>query len=205
MLGSLMEKEVTTPDLYPLSLNALLAACNQKSSREPVMALDEAEARDALRALEEMELVSVDHGSRVQRYENRARTVFQLRRDEAAVMCLLLLRGPQTPGELRSRADRLYTFDDVPAVLAALQRLSTPADSRSEPLVAVLPRQPGTKESRYVHLLQPLAEQAAPAAEAAPRGAASPGALSTLQQQIAALEARVELLESALRSLQESR
>ena len=205
VLGSLIEKEITTPEYYPLSLNALLAACNQKSSREPVMTISEEEARGALRSLEDAELVSVDHGSRVQRYENRARTVFQLRRDEAAVMCLLLLRGPQTPGELRSRADRLYTFDDVPAVLAALQRLSTPADSRSEPLVAVLARQPGTKESRYVHLLQPLAEQAAPAAEAPSRGAASPGALSVLQQQVAALEARVELVESALRALQESR
>src|SRR5579875_2146673 len=110
VLGSLIEKEIATPEYYPLSLNALVAACNQRSSRDPVMSITDDEARGALRSLEDADLVSVDHGSRVQRYEHRARTVFHLRRDETAVLCLLLLRGPQTPGELRSRSDRLHPF-----------------------------------------------------------------------------------------------
>lgn len=157
VLGSLMEKETTTPEAYPLSLNALVAACNQKSSREPVLQLAEREVHAALRSLEDKELVSVDHGSRVERYENRARTVFSLRRDEAALLCLLLLRGAQTPGELRGRADRLFAFDDAAAVGAALQRMGEPTAPEGMPrrdaLVTSLARQPGAREQRYVHLL----------------------------------------------------
>ena len=149
VLGALIEKEITTPEYYPLSLNALLAACNQKSSRDPVMSLVEEDLRSALRDLEDADLVSTTHDTRVPRYENRARTVFNLRRDETAVLCLLLLRGPQTPGELRQRSDRLFSFEDIPAVLSALNRLA----EREEALVAVLPRQAGSKESRYAHLL----------------------------------------------------
>ncbi len=157
VLGSLMEKETTTPEVYPLSLNALVAACNQKSSREPVMQLPERDVHAALRLLEDKNLVSVDHGSRVERFENRARTVFALRRDEAALLCLLLLRGPQTPGELRGRAERLFAFDEVAAVLAALHRMAEPValegSPRREPLTLALPRQPGSREQRYTHLL----------------------------------------------------
>ena len=153
VLGSLIEKEITTPEYYPLSLNALLAACNQKSSREPVMTVSEDEVRGALRSLEDADLVSVDHGSRVQRYEHRARTVFHLRRDETAVLCLLLLRGAQTPGELRGRADRLHSFDDIGAVSSALARMAAPGEQRPEPIVVQLSRQPGTKEQRYAHTL----------------------------------------------------
>ncbi|ADV84661.1 YceH family protein [Terriglobus saanensis] len=149
VLGALIEKEITTPEYYPLSLNALLAASNQKSSRDPVMSLVEGDIRSALRDLEDADLVSTTHDTRVPRYENRARTVFNLRRDETAVLCLLLLRGPQTPGELRQRSDRLFSFDDIPAVLSALNRLA----EREESLVTVLPRQSGSKESRYAHLL----------------------------------------------------
>ena len=127
VLGALMEKEIVTPETYPLSLNALLAACNQRSSRDPVMELTEEEVRQALHGLEDLGLTAVVRDSRVAKYEHRARTVLNLRRDETAVLCLLLLRGPQTPGELRARADRLYSFDDLEAVQSTLERLAARA------------------------------------------------------------------------------
>ena len=164
VLGALIEKEITTPENYPLSLNALLNACNQRSSRDPVLELDEEQVRQGLHALEEQGLVSPYRDARVTKYEHRIRTVLNLRRDETALLCLLLLRGPQTPGELRSRADRMYTFDDLAAVTATLDRLAarpepggdSPASSdalATGPLVALLPRQPGAREARYTHLL----------------------------------------------------
>ena len=119
VLGTLIEKEIVTPENYPLSLNALIAGCNQKSSRDPVMELGEDEVRQALHSLEQQGLTNVNRDARVAKFEHQARTVFNLRRDETALLCLLLLRGPQTPGELRSRADRMYTFDDI----AAAERL----------------------------------------------------------------------------------
>lgn len=124
VLGALMEKEMTTPDAYPLSLNALVAAANQRSSRDPVTDLTEDEVRSALDVLEAHELVNGTRGSRVPRYEHRIRTVLALRRDETAVLCLLLLRGPQTAGELRGRSDRMFQFDDLAAVQATLDRMA---------------------------------------------------------------------------------
>ena len=160
VLGALMEKEITTPEYYPLSLNALIAASNQRSSRDPVLDLSEEEVRQALHALQDLGLVTPTRDSRVPKYEHQARTVLNLRRDETAILCLLLLRGPQTPGELRSRADRLHTFDDLSAVTAALDRLAarppvtdTGSSNDTGPLTTVLPRQPGSRESRYAHLL----------------------------------------------------
>jgi uncharacterized protein len=151
VLGALLEKEITTPDYYPLSLNALVNACNQKSNRDPVMNLDEDSVRDALRALHDNSLArsvsAVD--SRVTKYEHRLQEAFNFDRREASIFCELLLRGPQTPGELRSRAERMHHFDDLGEVQSALQRLM----NREPPLVKVLARQPGTKESRYIHLL----------------------------------------------------
>jgi len=151
VLGSLVEKEVTTPEYYPLSLNALVNACNQKSNREPVMNLDEAAVRQALHSLERQSLVrSVSPAdSRVTKYEHRLQEAFNFYRHETAILCLLLLRGPQTPGELRTRSDRMHTFDDLSAVQSSLQHLM----KREPPLVHALPRQPGTKETRYAHLL----------------------------------------------------
>lgn len=149
VLGSLMEKEMTTPELYPLSVNAILAAANQKTSREPVMQLSEDEVRTALDRLEGRDLVSVSRDGRVARFEHRIRTVLQLRRDETAVLCLLLLRGPQTAGELRGRADRMFSFDDIAQAQAALDRLA----AREQPLVVALARQPGSREVRWIHLL----------------------------------------------------
>jgi uncharacterized protein YceH (UPF0502 family) len=151
VLGALLEKEITTPDYYPLSLNALVNACNQKSNRDPAMSLDEEAVRGALRTLDDNSLArsvsAVD--SRVTKYEHRLQEAFNFDRREAAIFCELLLRGPQTPGELRSRAERMHHFDDLSEVQSALQRLM----SREPPLVKVLARQPGTKESRYIHLL----------------------------------------------------
>jgi len=151
ILGSLLEKEVTTPEYYPLSLNAVVNACNQKSNRDPVMNLDEGVVRQTLRSLEGQALVrSVSPAdSRVTKYEHRLQEAFNFYRHEIAIVCLLLLRGPQTPGELRSRSERMHSFDDLSAVQWSLQHLMR----REPPLVKPLPRQPGTKETRYAHLL----------------------------------------------------
>jgi uncharacterized protein YceH (UPF0502 family) len=150
VLGALVEKEVTTPEYYPLSLNALVNACNQKSNREPVMSLDEHAVRKALRSLTDQYMTrSASGDSRVAKYEHRLNELYNFHRHEIAVLCVLMLRGPQTPGELRTRSERLYEFEDLDAVHAALNLLMR----REPPLVKVLPRQPGTKESRYMHLL----------------------------------------------------
>lgn len=151
VLGSLVEKDITTPDYYPLSLNALVNACNQKNNRDPVMTLDEDPVRSALDSLQVKRLAGPASGadSRVTKYEHRLQEVYNFDRRETAILCVLLLRGAQTPGELRSRSERMYAFESLEDVLAALDRLSR----REPPLVTILPRQPGTKESRYMHLL----------------------------------------------------
>jgi uncharacterized protein YceH (UPF0502 family) len=150
VLGALVEKDITTPDYYPLSLNALVNACNQKNNRDPVMTLDEDAVRDAVDSLQGQRLAGPAGGadSRVTKYEHRLQEVYNFDRREIAVLCVLLLRGAQTPGELRGRAERMYRFEALEDVVATLDRLS----QREPPLVAVLPRQPGTKESRYMHL-----------------------------------------------------
>ncbi len=150
VLGALIEKDITTPDYYPLSLNALVNACNQKNNRDPVMTLDESSVRDALATLQEKRLAGPAGGadSRVTKFEHRLQEVFNFDRREIAVVCVLLLRGPQTPGELRSRTDRMYHFEALDDVVSTLDRLA----QRDPPLARVLPRQPGTKESRYTHL-----------------------------------------------------
>jgi len=151
VLGSLIEKEITTPEYYPLSLNALTHACNQKSNRDPAMHLEEHEVRKALNHLEFQTLVrSVSASdSRVTKYEHRLQDAFNFYRPEIAILCELLLRGPQTPGELRTRGSRMHAFEDLESVHYALQRLA----KREPPLVTILPRQSGTKEARYAHLL----------------------------------------------------
>jgi uncharacterized protein YceH (UPF0502 family) len=151
VLGSLIEKDITTPEYYPLSLNALVNACNQKSNRDPFMQLDENAVRDALAALQERHLAGPAGGadSRVTKYEHRTQERFNFTRPETAALCVLLLRGPQTPGELRGRTERMFRFETLDDVQSALQKLM----QRDPPLVKVLPRQPGMKESRWVHLL----------------------------------------------------
>ena len=151
VLGSLVEKDVTTPDYYPLSLNALVNARNQKNNREPVTNFDEETVRLALRNLSEKRLAGTAGGadSRVTKYEHRSQEVFNFTRAETGIIDVLLLRGPQTPGELRGRSERIYRFEELSDVQSTLQRLM----QREPPLVKMLPRQPGTKEARYAHLL----------------------------------------------------
>ena len=215
VLGALIEKEIATPESYPLSLNSLVAACNQKSSRDPVMELTEEEVRQALHSLDDMGWTSTVRDSRVPKYEHRIRTVLNLRRDETAILCLLFLRGPQTPGELRSRADRLYSFDGLEGVESTLARLMAPPaiqDSQGtqdlRPLAAVLPRQPGSREARYVHLLGgPVVTSAegsmqdrGMAVHAAARNSGGPIAdrVSALESEIAALRAAIERIETRI-------
>src|SRR4051794_2482416 len=164
VLGSLLEKEVATPEYYPLSLNALVNACNQKSNREPVVSYDEDTVEVALEGLRAKGLALRNTGrdSRVPKHEQRFTEKFNFGRREAAVLCVLLLRGPQTTGELRGRSERLYTFDDLEAVESTLHRLAEIG------FVKQLPRQPGTKEPRWAHLMCGDVEVAEPPAERAP-------------------------------------
>jgi len=189
VLGALMEKEMTTPDQYPLTVNSLISAANQRSSRDPVMDLTEDEVRTALHILQDLELVAAARDTgRVPRYEHRIRTVLNLRRDETAVMCLLLLRGPQTPGELRSRSDRMHPFDELASVQATLDRLA----ARETPLVAVLPRAPGSREARWIHLLgDPSARPVAPTHTPVEHGSLEER-VRILEERLAVLEARFE-------------
>jgi len=151
VLGALVEKEITTPEYYPLSLNALVNACNQKTNREPVMNLDEEVVTAAVRSLGELELAGAadTNDSRVRKYEHRLGEAFNFTRPEVAVLCVLLLRGAQTPGEIRGRGERLHHFEELSDVQAALQKLM----AREPALVKVLARRAGTKESRYMHLM----------------------------------------------------
>src|SRR5438132_2706158 len=161
VLGALMEKEITTPDYYPLSVNALVNACNQKSNREPVVSYDEDMVEttlDGLRAKGLASRISGGADSRVPKHEQRFVEKCNLGRREAAVMCVLMLRGPQTVGELRGRTERLYSFDSLADVEATLSRLT----DRNPPLVHKLVRQPGEKEARFAHLLAGRVENAVP-------------------------------------------
>ena len=196
VLGALVEKEITTPDYYPLSLNALLNACNQKSNREPVMNLDEEQLRRALHSLDDKGFAAAVSGldSRVSKYEHRLSEVFNFGRRETALLCVLLLRGPQTPGELRGRAERMYRFEELADVQSTLQRLM----EREPPLIKVLPRQPGTKESRYAQLFsQASAEEVPSARYSASTSKPMPDEASRiddLEQQVSALRVEVDEL-----------
>jgi len=213
VLGALIEKEITTPEYYPLSLNALVNACNQKNNRDPVTALDEVEVRQALHGLEDERLAGAVRGdSRVPKYEHRIQEVFNFTRGEIAVVCVLLLRGPQTPGELRGRTERMYKFDELSDVQTVLQKLM----AREPALVKVLPRQPGTKEVRYAHLLSGDVESFEPAtasAHASSYSSTSSSAFSSsslsseeeteLKERMAELEAEVAILTRELGELRQ--
>lgn len=208
VLGALIEKEITTPDYYPLSMNALLNACNQKSNREPVTELDEDAVRQALHGLDDKNLAGAVRGSdsRVTKYEHRFSEAYNFGRREVAVLCVLLLRGPQTPGELRGRTERLYSFDELSDVQSTLQKLI----ERDPPLVKVLSRQPGTKESRYMHLfcgdVQPATQpvsQSEQAHESTSRFA-DDDRLQSLEEQVAELKREVAELRALIESLTSS-
>ena len=197
VLGCLVEKEITTPEYYPLSLNALVHACNQKSNRDPLMNLEEDVVHHALRALGDQMLArSASGDSRVAKYEHRLADTFNFTRPETAIICELMLRGPQTPGELRSRAERMHPFEDLSMVHSTLKHLM----EREPPLVKVLPRQAGNKEARYVHLLSgdvevreaPLVKDAAPCRDPGGNGriAQLEAEVSGLQKEVADLKAQ---------------
>ena len=200
VLGALVEKETTTPEYYPLSLNALINACNQKSNRDPVMTLDEEAVRPALRSLSDQAMVrSAGGDSRVAKFEHRLNELYNFHRHEIAVLCVLLLRGPQTPGELRTRTERMYAFEDLEAVHSALHLLMR----REPPLVKILPRQPGTKESRYMHL---LSGDTAPTEHGSTEHAAeaqTPSKISQDGDRVAQLEAEIVELRRELNTLRE--
>jgi uncharacterized protein YceH (UPF0502 family) len=193
VLGSLIEKEITTPEYYPLSMNALVNACNQKNNRDPEMHLEEEEVREALRRLEDHGLGGPVRGidSRVTKYEHRVQEVFNFTRGETAVICVLLLRGPQTPGELRGRTERMHRFEELSDVQATLSKLM----EREPPLVKVMARLPGTKEARYAHLLSgEPADMVAVPAEQAVAGNDLHAEVAALREEVAELRAQVEKL-----------
>ncbi len=189
VLGCLTEKDLATPEYYPLSLNALTNACNQKSNREPVVEWDDATVHEGLVGLRERHLAAFvsEAGSRVEKFRHRLNEEFNFSRGEMAVLTVLLLRGPQTPGELRQRTERMHSFSDIDALMHTLTKLAT---REPAPLVKQLERVAGTKEPRWAHLLsgEPAAE-AGFVHSAAPRGAG--------------LAERVEQLENELKALKE--
>jgi uncharacterized protein YceH (UPF0502 family) len=205
VLGSLIEKEIATPEYYPLTLNALVNACNQRSSRDPVVDYDEATVEQAIERLRAKKLASVVTGAglRVPKHRELFSETLNLGRREVAILCLLMLRGHQTAGELHNRAGRLYEFSDIQEVEACLERLMT---GREPPLVACLPRRPGTKEPRYAHLLSGAVETAeplaAPGEEPAPEARAGGSRVAALEAEVARLR---EDLESLRREFAEFR
>jgi uncharacterized protein YceH (UPF0502 family) len=203
VLGSLIEKDITTPDYYPLSLNALVNACNQKNNRDPVMTLDEETVRRALSSLQEKRMAGPASGadSRVTKFEHRLQEVFNFDRREIAIVCVLLLRGPQTPGELRSRTERMYHFEALDDIVATLDRLA----QRDPPLARVLPRQPGTKESRYMHLFsgEPPISDATGIANAARAPSPAIAGVNSVADRVGILEEEVALLRHELSEVQQ--
>ncbi len=200
VLGSLVEKQVTTPEYYPLTLNALVHACNQKNNRHPVTSLDEATVAQALESLREKNLTYVFYGSssRVPKYKHVMPEIFHLSQRELALMCVLMLRGSQTSGELRDRAGRLYGFSGLEEVQETLDSLI----SREEgPLVLKLPRQPGQKEARFAHLLAGEVSIEVPS-ESQISETRAVGRRTELER-VSRLEQEVEVLNAQVKTLQE--
>ncbi|MDR0183508.1 YceH family protein [Lysobacter arvi] len=197
ILASLFEKEATTPDAYPLTLNAIVLACNQKTAREPVMDLEPGEVGNALRRLETRGWVKSQHTARAERYAHRLEAVLSLTRPQTALLALLMLRGPQTAHELLSRTDRLARFEGIEDVQHALERLSR----RTPALVVALARQPGQRGERFAHLLCGEPDPGLLTAAASGSGASS----SPLSERVAELEQRVAELEARLVALEAGR
>lgn len=194
VLGVLVEKQLTVPDTYPLTLNALVAGCNQKTARAPVMALTEAEVQEAVDELRGLSLVNQTSGSRVSRYEHNIQRVLGLPGQSVVLLALLMLRGPQTPAELRIHSERMHRFADTSSVEAFLDELA----AREPALVVKLPRAPGTREHRWAHLLAGQVEAAAAGEDAAPAAAPATGELAALRAEVAQLRVLVEHLYAEL-------
>ena len=201
VVGSLVEKQVTTPDYYPLTLNALVNACSQISNRDPVVKYDERSVEDAIDSLRTKNLVYIFYGaeSRVPKYKHMMREVYTLSPQEFAVMCVLMLRGPQTVGEIRGRTGRLYEFAELREVEETLDGLAR----RDEPLVLKLPRQTGRKDARYTHLLSGTPEFEEPGEETSAHAPArtSSSARAADGERVARLEAEVEALRGEVAEL----
>ncbi|CAN5321656.1 YceH family protein [soil metagenome] len=195
ILGSLVEKQLTTPEYYPLTLNALIAACNQKSNREPVVSFDESTVTIALERLRDRNLVYVFYGStsRVPKYKHMLPSVYELEPPDVAVMCVTMLRGPQTLGELRGRTDRLYQFSGLGEVQETLDGLTR----RDDPLVVKLERQPGQKEARFAHLLNGEIDVSSLPAPRTSAAAADSGRLDQLETEVKELREEVENLKGS--------
>jgi uncharacterized protein YceH (UPF0502 family) len=203
VIGCLIEKEITTPDQYPLSLNALTNACNQKTNREPVLELAESTVQQTVDALMKKHLVSdrsAGYGGRVTKYKHRFCNTefgtFKLSKQELGILCVMLLRGPQTPGELRSRTNRLCDFADAAQVESTLKGLMEREDG---PFIARLPRAPGSRESRYAHLFSGLIESAPESPD--PVDVVAAGTGQTVGQRLAALEDKVAALQLQIEAL----
>ncbi len=201
VLGVLVEKQHTVPDTYPLSLNALVAGCNQKTSRDPVMNATEAEVQSAIDQLKSMSLVMEGSGNRVTRYEHNVGRVLQLPSQSVAILTTLMLRGPQTPGELRINCERLHKFSDISSVEVFLHELR---DRPAGAFVVELPRRPGSRENRWAHLLSgaPMVEAAAAAPASIPTGGdVTVGELAALKANVARLEDEVAELKATVAKL----
>lgn len=194
ILGCLIEKEATTPEQYPLTLNAIHLACNQKTNREPVMDLSLGEVGHCMRQLDPRGLVRSQHGARAERYEHRVNTVFSLTKQQQALICVLMLRGPQTLSELMTRTERLASFSDPDEVRHTLERLG----QRENPLVERIPRASGQREDRYVHLLcGPVDHSQLPAFKTitAPASNALEERIAQLEERLAAVEQELKILK----------
>ena len=205
VLACLVEKELTTPDYYPLTLNSLMHACNQKSNRDPVVAYDEPAVEKALKNLREKNLsttVYLETGTRVLKHGNNFAEQFKLSRREVAILCELMLRGPQTPGELHTRAERMYPFSSLGEVMEALDLLK----SRVPALITVLPRQPGKKEIRYCHLFsgEPAAPTGGTTASGTTTGLSLQERIDHLEKECVELRGRIEALEKELGSFKDA-
>jgi uncharacterized protein YceH (UPF0502 family) len=198
VLGTLMEKARTVPDSYPLTLNTLVAGCNQKTSREPLMSISEPHAQEALDSLKLLSLVFESSGHRVARWEHNFQRAVGVPEQSAVLLGLLMLRGPQTAGELRINSERWYRFADISSVEAFLDELQDRSPEKGGPLVVRLARAPGSRESRWAHLLCGPVD-----AEAAAGVASQPAAGSVLQQRVEALEAEVAALRSAVQNIRD--
>lgn len=196
ILGCLMEKKETTPEQYPLTLNALRNACNQKTSRSPVVSYSEGEVGHTLRELEALDLVREEWGARAPKYEHRVNKALSLHSQDIALLCALMLRGPQTPGELKTNTHRLFDFADLDDLEFALQQLI----KREPSLVVALPRQPGQKEGRFAHLLSGEPDMSVFAAAAIATAATAPPGL---EARVKALEAQLEDLQNRLNLIEE--
>ena len=199
VLGVLVEKECTVPETYPLSLNALTLGCNQKNNRDPVMQASDREGQAAIDALRPLSLVIESSGSRVMRYSHNLGRVLRLDDAAVALLAAMMLRGPQTPGELRIATERLHRFTDIPALEQALENLATRPDASGGPLAVQLPRAPGSREHRWAHLLSGPVDLSVVAP--APAGRADVAAEAGFAAELAALKSEVAELRSELDGL----